>query len=160
MSDEKCKSLQEVLIERLMEWMPDAIDSKTATCLVDQAIHRALNEPTQVITRPGDGWRKPEVGLGPSVFEMVTRELMEPILTAVLVEWIHDNRELILTRLESVVVGNAEMLMGRMLSGMFSGVFASVHNALVSAVASPESFAPHAPPYEWRPSFTMGAMKG
>ena len=91
---------------------------------------------------------------------MVTRELMEPILTAILVEWIHDNRELILTRLESVVVGNAEMLMGRMLSGMFSGVFASVHNALVTAVATPESFTPHAPPYEWRPSFTMGAMKG
>ena len=160
MSDEKCKSLQEVLIERLREWMPDAIDSKTATCLVDQAIHRALHEPTQVITRPGDSWRKPEVSLGPSVFEMVTRELMEPIITAVLVEWIHDNRELILTRLSNEVVGNAEMLMGRMLSGMFSGVFASVHSALVMAVASPESFTPSAPPYEWRPSFTMGAMKG
>ena len=160
MSDEKCKSLQEVLIERLMEWMPDAIDSETAKRLVDQAIHRALHEPTQVITRPGDSWRKPEVSLGPPLFEMVTRELMEPILTAVLVEWIHDNRELILTRLESVVVGNAEMLMGRMLSSMFSGVFASVHNALVMAVSSPETFTPDAPPYEWRPSFTIGAMKG
>ena len=160
MSDEKCKSLQEVLIERLMEWMPDAIDAKTATCLVDQAIHRALNEPTTVVKPQYDSWRKPEIVSGPPLFELVARELMEPILTAVLVEWIHDNRELILTRLESVVVGNAEMLMGRMLSGMFSGVFASVHSALVMAVASPESFTPSAPPYEWRPSFTMGAMKG
>ena len=160
MSDEKCKSLQEVLIERLMEWMPDAIDSETAKSLVDQAIHRALNEPTQVITRPSDSWRKPEVGIGPPIFELVARQLMEPILTAVLVEWLHDNRELILTRLENVVVGNAEMLMGRMLSGMFNGVFASVHNALVMAVSSPEAFTPNAPPYEWRPSFTMGAMKG
>ena len=159
MSNEKCKSLQEVLIERLMEWMPNAIDDKTANCLVEQAIHRALNENIY-IKNPDQSWGKPKDILGPPLFEMITRELMEPIITAVLVEWIHDNRELILTRLENVVVGNAEMLMGKMLSGMFSGVFAAVHSTLVQAVVEPASFMSRNEPYEWRSSFTIGATTG
>lgn len=134
-----CGEMRQKLLDTLMAMMPGLLDEVAAKELAEEAIATALFKPTQ-IPNPKKGWSDPATIDGPSVLARVVADLVQPIITGAVVEWIHTHEEVVLGAIEKAIGDNVDYTIQRMLRGMFSHSFAVLDDQLRSAITDPATF--------------------